>query len=331
MRPPAPRSPVGLAPLGLAKAAAGAIELARAAKAENTQRAYDADWRRFDAWCAGRGLNPMPADPVTVGLFIADVTAGVAGLAPATIDRMVSGIAAAHRAGGFMLDRRHPAIADVLQGLRRTKRATRKRAAPIMPDALAKLLEACEGDLRGLRDRAIILLGWTGALRRSEITGVDREHLTEHPEGLLLHLPSSKGDQEGEGVTLGIPFAKRPTLCPVRALNAWLEAADIDGGPVFRRINKWGAVELDRLTDQSVRLILKRRAKAARLPAAELARISGHSLRAGFITTAYEKDVPEQATQRHARHKKADTTRSYNRVVSAFKQNAAKALLDADR
>jgi len=315
----------------LADAAAAAIELARSARAANTERAYDADWRRFSAWCAGRGLKPMPAEPVTVGLFIADLGAGVGGLAPSSIDRMVSGIAAAHRAQGHMLDRRHPAIADVLQGLRRKKRGLRKRAAPIMPEALAKLLEACEGDLRGLRDRAIILLGWTGALRRSEITGIDREHLTEHPEGLLLHLPSSKGDQEGAGVIMGIPFAKRPDLCPVTAVNAWLEAADIDGGPVFRRINRWGAAELDRLTAQSVRLILKRRAEAARLPAAELARITGHSLRAGFITTAYEKDVPEQATQRHARHKKADTTRSYNRVVSAFKQNAAKALLDADR
>jgi integrase len=310
----------------LARAATEAIDLARAAKSENTRRAYDADWRRFDEWCRSRKLVSLPAEPVTVGLFIADLSAGAGGLAPSTIDRMISGLVAAHRAKGLALDRRHPAIADVLRGLKRKKRGQRKQAAPLMQDALAKVLEACGGDRRGLRDRALILLGWGGALRRSELVGIDVEHLAETPEGYLLSIEASKTDQEGQGVTLGIPKGKRG-LCPVEAVKAWLAAADIDAGPMFRRINRWGAVERDRLTDQSVRLILKERAKAADLPPADIARLSGHSLRAGFITSAYDRDVPEQATQRHVRHKKADTTRGYNRVVSAFKQNPAKMLL----
>ncbi len=315
----------------LADTARLAVDLARAAKSANTRRAYAADWARFTEWCRVKRLDPLPADPVTVGLFIADLSAGRGGLAPSTLDRMVTGICAQHRAKGLLLDRRHPAIAHVLQGLKRTKRAQKRRAAPLVQADLGLVLDALGDDLRSLRDRALLLLGWSAALRRSELVAIDVAHLTDTRDGILLFLPASKTDQEGEGATLGIPFAKKKGRCPVRAIKAWLDAADIDDGPIFRRINKWGAVERDRLTDGSVARILKKRGKIAGLPAAQLERTSGHSLRAGFITTAYDKEVPEQATQRHARHKSADTTRSYNRVASAFKQNAAKAIFDADR
>lgn len=314
-------------PSDLAGVAKTAADLGRAAKSENTRRAYKADWQRFIEWCAGRRLQAMPADPVTVGLFIADVSAGKAGLAPSTVKRILAGICAEHRAKGVSLDRRHLAIADVLKGLRRTKRRPVKQANPILPDLLLRLVAACGEDLRGLRDRALILLGFAGALRRSELVAIDLEHLTESKEGYRLTLPWSKTDQEGEGAILGIPRG-RNGLCPVVALKDWLAMADIEAGPIFAYINRWDAVERGRLTPQSVSLIVKRRAADAGLTRAEIAALSSHSLRAGFVTAAYDKDLPEPAIQRHVRHKNADTTRGYNRVISAFKGNPAKSLLE---
>jgi integrase len=312
----------------LAEVAQTAAQLGKAAKSANTRRAYDGDWRAFRAWCAEHHLGPLPAAPATVGLYIAALGSGAGARSPTTIERALAGIAHQHRMKGLAFDRRHPAIADVLAGLKRTRRRAVKQSAALMPPLMRKLLEVCGEDLPGLRDRAILLLGFSGALRRSELVGVDVEHLKENRDGYLLTIPWAKTDQEGQGIILGIPRGNHADVCPVQAIKEWLYYADIDGGPVFRRINRWGTVELDRLGAQSVALIVKRRAQAAGLAHAEIAALSGHSLRAGFVTTAYDKDVPEHATQRHARHKKVETTRRYNRVVSAFKGNPAKGLLE---
>lgn len=312
---------------GLTKTAETAADLGRAAKSANTRRAYDADWRAFRAWCSSNKLDALPADPATVGLYIAAIGTGAGALAPSSIERALAGISAQHRLKGFPFDRRHPAIADVLSGLKRSVRRAVKPKAALTADRLKPVLDMCGNDLAGVRDRAVLLLGFCGALRRSELVGIDVEHLGDTKDGYLLTLPFSKTDQEGKGEVIGIPRSTSRDLCPVRAIKDWLRLADIDGGPVFRRVTRWGAVELDRLTDQSVALIVKKRAKAAGLRPAEVAGLAAHSLRAGFITTAYEKDVPEQATQRHVRHKRADTTRRYNRVASAFKGNPAKGLL----
>lgn len=304
-----------------------AAELGRAAKSDNTRRAYDADWRAFRSWCGAHDLDALPASPATVGFYIAAIGSGAGGLAPSSIERALAGISAQHRLKGLAFDRRHPAIADVLSGLKRRVRRAVKPKAALTADRLKLVLEACGGDLACLRDRAILLLGFCGALRRSELVGVDVGHLAESKDGYLLTLPFSKTDQDGKGEVLGIPRSAIKGLCPVAAVKDWLRLADIDSGPVFRRVTRWGAVERDRLSDRSVALIVKARARAAGLHASEIAQLAGHSLRAGFITTAYEKDVAEQGIQKHARHKRADTTRRYNRVVSAFKGNPAKGLL----
>jgi integrase len=323
----APRPLAPSMPTDLAAVATTAVELGKAAKSANTRRAYDADWRAFRAWCAENHLDPLPASPATVGLYVAAIGTGAGARSPSTIERALAGIAHQHRMKGLACDRRHPAIADVLSGLKRTRRRPTKQAAALTPDLMFKLLQACGDDLPGLRDRAILLLGYCGALRRSELVAVDVEHMKENRDGLLLTLPWSKGDQEGEGTILGIPCAGNADLCPVQAIKEWRHYADIEDGPLFRRINRWGTVEFDRLSDRAIALIIKKRAAAAGLARAEIVALSGHSLRAGFVTTAYDKDVPEHATQRHARHKSVATTRRYNRMVSAFKGNPAKGLL----
>lgn len=315
-------------PTSLTQAAQTAAQLGKAAKSANTRKAYDSDWRAFRAWCAENHLTALPATPATVGLYIAAIGAGVGARSPSTIERALAGIAHKHRMQGLPFDRRHPAIADVLAGLKRTRRRPVQQKAALTPDLMRKLLEACGEDLTGLRDRAILLLGYNGALRRSELVGVDVEHMKESRDGLLLMLPWSKSDQEGEGTVLGIPRASHADLCPVQAIKEWRHYAEIDDGPLFRRINRWGTVEFDRLSDRSIALIIKMRAKAAGFTVKDVAALAGHSLRAGFVTTAYEKDVQEAATQRHARHKNVSTTRRYNRVVSAFKGNPAKGLLE---
>jgi len=312
----------------LAEVAQAAAALGKASKSANTRRAYDGDWRAFRAWSAEHHLDPLPAAPTTVGLYIAALGSGAGARSPTTIERALAGIAHQHRMKGLAFDRRHPAIADVLAGLKRTKRRPAQQTAALMPPQLRRLLDTCGQDLRGLRDRSILLLGFTGALRRSELVGIDVEHLKENRDGYLLTIPWAKTDQEGQGIVLGIPRGNHADVCPVQAVKEWLHYADIDGGPLFRRVNRWGTVEVDRLSDRAVALIVKARAQAAGLSRAEIATLSGHSLRAGFVTTAYEKDVPEHATQRHARHKKVETTRRYNRVVSAFKGNPAKGLLE---
>nr|WP_298689512.1 site-specific integrase [uncultured Dongia sp.] len=301
--------------------------LGRAAKSDNTRRAYDADWRSFRSWCATNHFDPLPASPATIGLYIAAIGTGAGAKAPSSIERALAGISSQHRLKGFPFDRRHPAVADVLSGLKRSVRRAKRPKAALTADRMLPVIEVCGRDLAGVRDRALLLLGFSGALRRSELVGVDVEHLAETKDGYLLTLPFSKTDQDGQGAVLGIPRSPNADLCPVTAIKAWLRLADIDGGPVFRRVTRWGAVELDRLSDRSVALIVKSRAMAAGLRPVDVAKLAGHSLRAGFITTAYEMDVPEQATQKHVRHKRADTTRGYNRVASAFKGNPAKGLL----
>lgn len=178
----------------LAEVAQTAAQLGKASKSANTRRAYDGDWRAFRAWCADHHLDPLPAAPATIGLYIAALGSGAGARAPTTIERALAGIAHQHRMKGLAFDRRHPAIADVLAGLKRTKRRPVQQTAALTPDLLRNLLDTCGEDLPGMRDRAILLLGFTGALRRSELVGTDVEHLTENRDGYLLTIPWAKTD-----------------------------------------------------------------------------------------------------------------------------------------
>jgi integrase len=323
-----PTKPSELTPAAdLARVAA---DLGRASRSAGTRKAYAGDYARFSAWCRQEGHQSMPAAPAVVGLYIAALFASKPPASIATIERAIAGIAYQHRIAGHGLDRQHPAIADVLSGARRQRKAPPKQTRPIISDELRRLLEVCPDSPVGRRNRAMLLIGFYGALRGSELVAIELAHLTESPNGYRLLIPSSKGDQEGQGQYIGLPRHDEARLCPVKALKAWLQAADIDQGPVFVRMNNRGQPEIygKALTDRAWRLIVKDLAKRAGFKPEEVLEISGHSLRAGHITTGYMKQVPEWALQKQARHVDARTTRRYNRQATVFVGNSAKGLMD---
>jgi integrase len=290
--------------------------------AASTRRAYASDWRMFAGWCARRSALALPAAPVTVAAFLA--SEADRGFRPVTIARRSAAIAAAHR------DQNQPNPCDsasvrrVLSGIRREHGvAPERRATPLDLDPLRAVIEQLDHQerehgqtLAGRRDRALILLGFAAALRRSELVALDVEQLQFTPRGLLVTITKSKTDQDQAGQTVAVPYATASDQrCAVRAVRAWLQTAGIYRGAVFRRLRRGDHVSPDRLTAQSVALVLKRRAQAAgRAPE----QLSGHSLRSGYITAAAAAGVEERKIQNVSRHKDIGVLRSYVRAANAF-------------
>lgn len=172
----------------------------------------------------------------------------------------------------------------------------------------------------------MLLLGFAGALRRSELVGIHREHLSFTAEGIRLQLPRSKTDQEGQGAEVGIPRGEKAATCPVRAIEAWLQASDCRYGPVFRKVTVWGTVEPQALHPDAVRQILQKRAKAAGLSVTGLERISPHGLRSGFVTEAYRAGARDEEIMAHTRHKDLKTMRAYVRWAKLVSDSPARKL-----
>jgi integrase len=312
----------GLAPNGAA-ALASAQAYAREALAPETLRAYAADWAHFCGWCGETGCAPLPAEPAAVAAYLASL----AGLySRSLLERRLAAIGQQHRLRGLDWSAGHPAIRTTLRGIYRKHGSRRRQAAALTSAELRKLVAACGGDLAGLRDRALLLLGFAGALRRSELVGIDREHLRFTSEGLRLTLPSSKTDQEGQGVELGITRGKRVETCPVRTLEAWLAASACDYGPVFRKVDRWGNIEHAQLSGEAVRTILKGRAKAAGITVHSTERLSPHGLRAGFVTEAYMAGARDEQVMDHTRHRDLKTMRGYVRRAKLVTESASKLL-----
>jgi integrase len=230
-----------------------------------------------------------------------------------TLRRRVAAIARAHRIAKHPLDTRHPAIRETLRGIARTHGEPARRSAALTTDEIRRLVEVCGNDLAGLRDRALVLIGFAGALRRSELVGLDVAHVSPTPKGLRLMIPRSKTDASGEGAEVGVVRGAREETCPVRALRAWLEAAEISDGPVFRRVTQWETVGKKRLHPDAVRQILVRRAAAAGIKGSRLEPVTPHGMRAGFVTTAYRNGVLDEEIMGHTRHRSLTTMRSYVR------------------
>lgn len=311
---------------GRALVTAGPAEVAertaaylRAARAPNTERAYRADWRHFSAWCDGRGRTALPADEATVALYLADL-AGTH--KPSTLQRRVSAIAQAHKAAGYTPPTKGGA-AKTLAGIRRTHGTAQEGKAPARTAEVRRMVSTCGDGPLGTRDRALLLLGFAGAFRRSELVGLDVSDLDFGANGLTVTLRRSKTDQEGAGQKVGVPYGSHPDTCPVRALRAWLDTAGIASGAVFRRVDRWGHVLPERLTGQAVALVVKRRAEAAGL---DPARYAGHSLRAGLATAAAEAGVPERVIMAQTRHRSLPMVRRYIRDGNLFRENAAAAV-----
>ena len=324
----------------LAEDAARARAFASQAKAANTKRAYRADWADFCAWCDSRGVPAAPATPETVALYVAsraevgpDGEGGrpTAGLKVSTLERRLSAINQAHRSLGCEApaSRREEPLHSVWAGLVRTKGVAPEKVAPALPDDLRHMVEALPRDdsgewtLAAKRDRALLLVGFAAALRRSELAAIRADHVQFTADGLRLLLPRSKADQEGRGATLGVHYGASPATCPVRALRSWLQAGrEATGGPlagpVFRKVDRWGRLWETALTSGAVAKLVKRAASRAGL---DPALYSGHSLRAGFATQAARAGKHERAIMRHTRHKSERVLREYIREGALFEEN----------
>jgi site-specific recombinase XerD len=299
-----------------------AREYAADARASSTRKAYLSDFAAFEAWCAAQGLSAAPTTPAVVAVYLAALAER--GRKASTIERALAGIAWAQRARGHEWWKGHPSIAAVMTGIRRRHGVAPAQKAPVVDDELAALVATLDESLAGLRDRALLTLGWFGAFRRSELAALTVADVVQVREGLIVRVRRSKGDQEGRGAEKGVPYASNPNLCPVRALAAWLEASGITEGALFRRVDQHGRIGEVALSDRSVALIVKRCAEHAGLDPNS---VGGHSLRAGFATTAAKKGKSLEAIMRQTLHRSEKVARGYIRHAKLFDDNAAVGLV----
>jgi site-specific recombinase XerD len=300
-----------------------AEDYARASLAPETLRAYRAAWAHFQVWCSRHGLAALPALPETVARYLVSIAATHS---RATLAKRVSAIGQYHQLAGRPFEARHPIIRHTLRGIHRRHGKPAVRSAALTTAEVRRLVATCSADRTvDVRDRALLLLGYAGALRRSELVAVQREHLTFTQEGLQLLIPRSKTDPTGQGAEVGIPFGTHPETCPVAAMDAWLQLSCCDG-PVFRKVSSWQTVEQRALCPDAVRQILLRRAELAGLAVSGRERLSPHGLRAGFITEAYRAGARDEEIMQHTRHRDLKTMRGYVRRAGLVTESPAKKL-----
>ena len=298
----------------LPEAAERVQDYAGRSKSAATIKAYAAGWRDFLAFCSERGLSALPASAQTVASYLAALADR--GAKAATIARRLVVISQAHKAADLPPPTSSSLVRRTHAGIRRSLGTAQMGKAPAVVDDLKRMLEPLPATRVGLRDRALLLLGFAGAFRRVELVSLDIADLEFARAGLIVTLRRSKTDQEGKSRRLGIPFGSAEATCPVRSLQAWLEAARISDGPVFRSLDRFQRVQNGRLSDKAVALIVKRRAKAVGL---DPARYAGHSLRAGLATSAAAAGASERVIMSQTGHRSADMVRRYIREGSLFR------------
>jgi integrase len=309
------------------------------AKSPNTLNGYASDWEDFEMWCRQKRLQSLPAQAHIVAAYLSDRAinkwVGPSGrfskpkeklpLKLPTLLHRVWGIKFMHKQKGFFFDATCKEIEKVLQSLRRNNTAKEEQKDPLLLKDIKGMIETLPGTMTGIRDKAILLVGFTTAMRRSEIASLKMEDLKFVEEGIEVNLMQSK---TGRRSPL-IPYGSNPITCPVRALKAWLAKADINDGPIFRSINKHGHINSSALTGAAIVLIVKRNdyVKSKRDSAIKkgeyIPSYAGHSLRAGFCTHAAMVGVPEHLIMIQAGHKKSDTTKKYIRIANKWTENAA--------
>lgn len=276
---------------------ASARDLAEQSRSISTRKAYEADVKAFCAWCRDRGLSCLPASPETVSVYIAALREGQ--YSPATIARRLASISTYHQVAGYESPTRHPVVRAVLSGLRRSA-SSQRRVNALSVEDVRRMVLATDKGLLGIRDRALLLVGFASAMRRSEVCSLGIDDVAFVTEGLLLSLRRSKTNQEGEPETIAVPYGSDPKTCPVRSLRTWIDAAGITDGHLFRSVNRHGQVSQGHLTDRVVAMVVKRLGEKIGLDPANLA---GHSLRAGFATSAARAGAPSHSIRRQTRHK----------------------------
>ena len=296
------------------------LENLKSSKANNTLRAYKSDFKDFGAFCSKHGLKSLPTEPNIVSLYLTHLSK----LSKiSTLRRRLVSISMVHKLKGYYLDTKHPIIVENLMGIRRVKGSIQKGKKPILINHLKSIINIINEqkieENKKLRDKSIILIGFGGGFRRTELISIDYEDLEFVQEGLKITIKRSKTDQFGEGMLKGLPYFTDETYCPVKNLKKWLEISNIDAGPIFTRFSKGSSLTNNRLSDQSVVLIMK---KYLTLAGIDNKNFAGHSLRSGFATVAAESGADERSIMAMTGHKSTQMVRRYIREANIFKNNA---------
>ena len=293
----------------------------QSSKANNTLRAYKSDFSDFGLFCAQNGFQSLPSEPRVVSLYLTHLSTKDAKMS--TLKRRVVSIGVIHKLKGHYLDTKHPTIIENIMGIKRRKGSFQEAKKPILINSLKKIINVIDQqkkeEIKILRDRSILLIGFSGGFRRNEIVSLDYDDLDFVPEGLKLSIRRSKTDQFGEGIMKAIPYFDSSKYCPVVSLKKLLDLSKIKSGPVFRRFIKGSKLSENRLTDQTVALLIK---EYLNLAGIDSKNFSGHSLRSGFATSAAESGVEERNIMAMTGHKSTEMVRRYIKEANLFKNNA---------
>ena len=289
-------------------------------KAKNTLRAYKSDFKDFSIFCAKHGINSLPTKPKIISLYLTHLSKYSK---ISTLRRRLVSISMFHKLKGHYLDTKHPIIVENLMGIRRLKGSIQKGKKPLLISHLKSIVNVINeyrtDEIKKLRDKTIILIGFGGGFRRTELISIDYDDLEFVPEGLKINIKKSKTDQFGEGMIKGLPYFTNEIYCPVINLKKWLKISKIRSGPIFRRFSKGLSLTNQRLSDQSVVLLMK---KYLTLAGIENKNFAGHSLRSGFATVAAESGADERSIMAMTGHKSTEMVRRYIKEVNIFKNNA---------
>tara|TARA_B110000046_G_scaffold167118_1_gene184536 strand:+ start:51 stop:1007 length:957 start_codon:yes stop_codon:yes gene_type:complete len=292
----------------------------QSSKANNTVRAYKSDFKDFGLFCAKNGFKSLPSEPRIVSLYLTYLSTKDSKIS--TLKRRVVSIGVIHRLKGYYLDMKHPSIIENIMGIKRRKGSIQKSKKPILINNLKQLINVIDEknneDIKKLRDRSIILIGFSGGFRRNEIVSLDYEDLDFVEEGLKIQIRRSKTDQFGEGSVKALPYFDSSKYCPVISLKNWIEISKISTGPLFRRFVKGSKLSKNRLTDQTVALLIKQYLQLAGIDSKNY---SGHSLRSGFATSAAESGAEERSIMDMTGHKSTEMVRRYIKEANLFKNN----------
>tara|TARA_B100001057_G_C22803248_1_gene932366 strand:- start:322 stop:1278 length:957 start_codon:yes stop_codon:yes gene_type:complete len=293
----------------------------KSSKSTNTVRAYKSDFNDFGLFCLKNGFKSMPTDPKIVSLYLTYLSSKDVKIS--TIKRRIVSIGVLHKMKGHYLDTKHPILVENFMGIKRIKGVSQKGKKPLLINDLKQIVDVInkqkEPDLKKLRNKALLLIGFAGGFRRNELISLDLEDIEFVFEGLKINIRKSKTDQFGEGFIKGIPHFENYLYCPVKNLKNWLNVSKIKKGPVFVRFSKGSSLTDARLTDQSVALIIKEYLDKAGIDSKNY---SGHSLRSGFATSAAEAGAEERSIMAMTGHKSTEMVRRYIKEANIFKNNA---------
>ena len=293
----------------------------QSSKAINTVRAYKSDFNDFGLFCAQNGFKSLPSEPKIVALYLTYLSTKNAKMS--TLKRRLVSIGVIHKLKGHYLDTKHPSIIENIMGIKRRKGSIQKGKKPLLISSLKIIIDAIDQQnkekIKILRDRSIILIGFSGGFRRNEIVSLNYDDLDFVPEGLKIKIKRSKTDQFGEGSIKALPYFDNSQYCPVVSLKNWIDIARINSGALFRRFSKGSRLTEKRLTDQTVALLIK---EYLQLAGIDNKNYSGHSLRSGFATSAAESGAEERSIMAMTGHKSSEMVRRYIKEANLFKNNA---------